>query len=81
MIGLSHHTPAVISVLVQRESFKTHTILHKEDNWRQLLERFLDVGDTTREKVVFVDGVATLQMLKADEFDGLEDCKLSDRTS
>jgi hypothetical protein len=66
MLGITYHNPATISVFLDRMRFRDCFIstdeLRKGD-WQRKLKSFVDLPSDGRERVVFVESFATLQVL------------------
>jgi hypothetical protein len=67
MIGIAHTSPVVISILLDRSRFMSQTINPDEvSTWRHKVSEFRRAPKDGRERIVFVDQVATLQALLKD---------------
>jgi hypothetical protein len=69
MLGLAHHSPAIVTVLLTRALFRQHTINVESDKWREALQAYLDQPDDGRIKVLFLDSVSTLSTVGSSNFD------------
>jgi len=75
MIGIAHHSPVVISVLLDRSRFLSQTINPDDvSSWRNKVSEFSRAPKDGRARVLFIDQLATLQALMKDgaEFDGIK---------
>lgn len=75
MIGIAHHSPVVISVLLDRSRFLSQTINPDDvSSWRHKISEFRRAPRDGRDRVLFIDQLATLQALIKDGavFDGIK---------
>lgn len=67
MLGLAHHNIAVVSVILDRKRFWSHTILKSDPDWNKQLKSFFLTKDTRdRKRLVMFDDVSMIERLVAE---------------
>jgi hypothetical protein len=74
MLGIADHSPAILTVLLDRTKYRM-TLLDDPDNWGDKLQEFAAVKNGKLIKVVFVAGVGLLNAIKNAKI-ALSDCKV-----
>ncbi len=72
MLGIVHHSPVVISVILDREHFKKQLVSQEEvekNNWREKIKAFTLSQRDKRDRVLFVEKLDSLQQMLKSGFD------------
>jgi hypothetical protein len=72
MLGIVHHSPVIISVIIDRALFKKQLITEDEancDSWIKKVQDFKASSAGNRDRVLFIEKVDSLQKMMEQEFD------------
>ena len=78
MLGIVHHSPLVITVLVERARFQIQMVTEDEaktEAWRRKVENFSASPRSTRDKILFIEKVDSLRLMIRDGFEA-DDLKI-----